>query len=626
MDSQKDEMSRREFLLLTRNAILASGIPAPDDPTNSILASSIFSSEKPLQQQRFFENIDSFSIEKSLPEIRQDLIAVPEIFVTELESFEFNPGPESFKFDKDIWQKSIEEPLKTLARIKIAYDKLPDNPNAQTLLAKRFYEVGSGIWAVLRIKELYGNDKSGFINALSNPSFDPNDPKDSFLGEEIYTINANWVNIWSANNKIDRESFIYDVLRTSGRSFSWILRTNLLANDRSTLNNLEPDPANPKRPKPMEILLEKADTDLKTDIQKLLRQHRLDRIGSLLLVSKGQSDFMFGVYSQGSRSIEISIDPNPSHQNYLLYPNFYRSFILHESGGHGVKNLIPYQSDDATIASHFGKIDKVLEPFRPYRSLEAYFKPKGVFQLKNTDYSIDKVEIGRRDLNEATVTEYGARQYGGINHVIEDLLKKLLILTSRPSVPIDNELPVFRFLPQEKTDQTKSDKSYWDELGKSLEKNRHKITPFERDIFIAVMNHIDLYDAPERSVPQELREDRYLYAKEFVIPAVIAQLVWDDKGRLESLMANMFPDKKGQQRARHLFRTTKRQIGGQRNYADNELFADVVQFALRRHDPGIVNSLPEENWEEVETLFNNIVTSLIDNGLAKLPPTNLPIA
>ncbi len=599
-----EPLSRRDFLKLS-GVLTGSAVMLPLKLDQRLVAPG---DKPPLhestwQNPRFFENIKEFDVEVDLPWIEKGLLDF---------SSEYGPLMKSIKFDQSQWESHVKKTMELLKRTKLAYDGLKDSPRAQALLEGEFYQAGSMPWAVLQIKERFHRFHNSFTRALEHPDLGSvENPKDPFLGEDIFSLRVSWANTWSSLDHRDSSSFL-TLFATSGDYMSFCAGSAFLSNDRAELFNFEMDPKIPSRPKLMDIIIESKDEQMKQDLSDLLARHRLDRIADLLDIPSYDSDFTNGAFED--RNIVLTMDNNPSHENFIKYRGLWEWVLLHESG-HGVMHLLPYLKGDQVVARVRSDVDQIMDYFRPYRSIEALFNPKGKFHsLLGKPVDVEKLKQTYNNLNEATMTHYPASEYLPVNYAISPMLRRLSYVMENKQV-FDEDTILYRWLEMGNLDESKA--SYINRLAQTVKDNSSKMTAFEREVFDEFFKHVDLYDAPEQFFVPSDGVVWHTYFKEDVFGAIIADLMRRDPVKMEALILKMFSNPRDIRRAKSIFAHAQNDIKVWEQISDEELFPEIFQGSLRHRDKGVTDEISANIWKEVDPKIQKIIDTLIADGLAQ---------
>lgn len=209
------DLTRRQFLKVSA-ILFGSAILDPKGTLNALSSSLKKQSEIPKEkiswtQIHFFENIEDFDPQKILPEAAIELQAFPEIFQAQLREIDF---------DKKEWDESIPIALTTLGKLKQLYETVKTagklDETASRLITQDFYYLGSKVWALLRVKELFESQPEKFGQILKKPYISKEEiPPDPFIGDEIYTIHsASWANKVYQPTEYDISSPLYYFIKS----------------------------------------------------------------------------------------------------------------------------------------------------------------------------------------------------------------------------------------------------------------------------------------------------------------------------------------------------------------------------------------------------------------------------
>ena len=105
----------------------------------------------------------------------------------------------------------------------------------------------------------------------------------------------------------------------------------------------------------------------------------------------------------------------------------------------------------------------------------------------------------------------------------------------------------------------------------------------------------------------------------------IAKALVDNPEEVEGLITSYYPSE-DRQKVRHIFSLLrKKDIEFSELQSQEELFAEVFQASLRRHDPGVTNEIDEEVWQQVDKTVNDLLNKLIREGLALRKRTDISV-
>lgn len=589
----KPEMRRRAFLKTAGAAVGAVFLPPslrrPFLPPGETEPAGV--------PWRFFEDLEGFNPDVSLPEIKSQLAAFGSDFGQELQPF---------GFQEEEWGKSVETAIATLQRVSSLYRQTGADLDERGLafLKQDFYEVGSAVGTVLLIKKRYKDKKEQLREALQRPvSPAQGDP---VLGNEIWTIFSSWARYMSNDRTV---SPVVNLLGAGLGLGVAALELRWYRDKRGpqALPNYSPDLLlQGLRPKNVEI--EAPDPELAKEIMDLLEKYRLNRVVPHLYISdtgdpKGAGS---GVFYYNDRTIETFFGEGDL-ESFHRYPQWWKLLIFHELG-HAVCRSVSFLQKDSTIFRHRVGLEKVLEYFRP-RSLQRYFQPNGRCASLRDESKTDtanKDEMAR-NINEATLIDYAADSF--MPMYIFDVRNFLSSLAHIKKPVNTDDFP--------SGEGYESFSAYFEILqewckGKTL-------SPIQKAVIDRIAENPELFDAKERWFYQdEWYLDRRQYFINFVRPHVLIDIGRREPERLEALVKAELGDSVSWEQAKHLVFSLMEDVRKtDSEFVDNELFAEVFQSYLRKDDAGVVNEIPERIWRDVGEVVNGILEDLIAEGLAK---------
>ena len=590
-------------------------------------------------ETRFFENVEDFEPEKFMPQIERELGLIP---------YQFKDQLALISFDEEKWQSNTEKSMSQLKRLKQVYLDLKNegnlSPRAKTMIEDDFYEVGSAVWALLMVREEYWNVPEKFEEALRNPSItNVYDTRDPFLGEEIFSINAQWADVWSVSE--DRYGDDNSALATIGAIRQQSPLYRLL--DQGTLLNylkvkslsqrkiikFREGPIAPKRPKEANIYVATEDEELKEEIKQILKEYRLERAASNLGVFEG-GDNPWGEYDDFLNQIVLGIG-EANIESFRKFPTVWKEYVLHEFG-HSLHKKIVFLEKDVDVVKYTVALEEMLELFRPTRNLKTFFTPSGKFaslDLSNESI-IEFLERTDKDINEAGITDYPATEFVFPDNDVNEksLFFKLTYFLYRLygasskyySQPLD-DLMIYRLFAKGESDTpiASIEDFYQNEYKQYLDQSGYRLNEFEKRMLDTIENNLELFKAPERRMFKI--EPAGVYFNRVILPFVITKMVEDNPEEVEGLITSYYPSE-DRQKVRHIFSLLrKKDIEFSELQSQEELFAEVFQASLRRHDPGVTNEIDEEVWQQVDKTVNYLLNKLIREGLALRKRTDISV-
>jgi hypothetical protein len=576
--------------------------------------------------------------------------------------------PQSF-FDEQRWEDTTESALGIMGRIKNMYEtleeagELPDD--AKKTLEADFYNTASVLWSVLRTGERFKDNPVGLTEAINSGAITrENDFEDPFLGNEIYTIDASWLNT-SAAWVGGGQSQIGLFFSGGGEYYMKPALSNMWwpkAKGPDALYAYAPDPENPKKAALFDVEVA-GNPELEDEVSEILKSEEMDRAGISFKVINSPGEWIFINYSYRGETVNpeawggLSIGDHPNDPNARTlkmfvpdglkekdlksHPYLTHGMVIHE-GAHAIANLAPWIINDYKTFKHRMAIDRVVRWLRPYSDLKKFFDPR----VKN--YNPESSDTGNatenwderyRQINMATVTNYAARTYAeydlpALSRVVYSSGSLRLGVTTEHAFKAEYDMPVLRhvlnYLVEDESlnNLPTTFKVFWNKFREKIKEGGGKLTSFERLVFGEVQRNMELFDSDKRGeyVPQNNWQE---FLVVYVLPMAMKEAYINDPEGFKMYLKKDIANPKANKALEHgidsVFRKTAGQVGNPfGNLSDNELFAEFLAYNHVRKMDGTENEIPETVWNYIERMRSNLIKDLQSDGLA-MEPRNLPV-
>ena len=378
-------------------------------------------------------------------------------------------------------------------------------------------------------------------------------------------------------------------------------------------------------------------------VLQTLESSRLNRVGlnfDLIKIPIEEHDWSGEYHPVDSpmnvaRSVSFDVPGGLTREDIKNFPFVVDATVVHE-GGHALWDLVPFIRDDVKVFKHRVEIEKVLDLFRPYLSLERYFRPEGEFyskmDIKKTSVTTSIWDQRYRNINMSTVTDYASWVYTlwADGNTVMDFIN---VLNQDPrSFSTDNQF-LYRLFPdnynpKEPRTEPKEFGEFWDGLISNIKKSDLKPNVFEQMIIDEISKDPRLFESKERQVYIIRNNWQYLYFD--VIPLVATQLYLRNP---EVFMGNFLAAVKRpecelalMQSAENVFLTLANKRADPLNgfergdcAADSEQFAEIVAYNYLRKKDGVKNEIGSDIWDQVDKAINGLIDDLVSDGLALVP-------
>ncbi len=422
----KSLLTRREFLATAAAAAAVTAIPkeltafSDAQPTPEI----------PFSNDRFFENIDDFKLER-LPQIEKKLLALQQ---------EHSEAFKKVGVDQAIWEQATKQSVSILYRLTAGYEALKKqgeikNADDLNFFQRPFRELASAHWALGLTEETYQNNPSGFENIIesivtSEGAINGTPPGistgDLFIGNTIFTIDAKWAYqpdhanispifelISPSRKKVGTYHEVdgkptWDLIFGNDPGLTRILNLyifNMPANiGKEALINYIPSLDEPNRPQESTIQIKK--DDLKKKVSNILKKFKLDRVVPQITdVSVETSSKILGQFSNLDRNISLN---ERDYENQLTTTSAGDHTILHEAGHAAQLSMfmLPDFVDSLRLQLHF---DRIFRAVKPYPNIN---------NLWNPVREMPRAVLGPNDfynhIDRAALGDYCASKYYGL--------------------------------------------------------------------------------------------------------------------------------------------------------------------------------------------------------------------
>lgn len=575
------------------------------------------------KNQLFFEDIENFNPEL-LEQIKTGLTDFAKIFGPTIKENLLET------FDIDLWNEGVRLATSRLKRIHLVYQTLSSSSQLDEvklrLLNEDFAEVASPIWATLRIGERFDNDTIRLGSELRDQvaKFRNPESEDPFLGSDARKVVANW-----AHRFYDRTySGFGTAMLFSPYALDYLTRLEPWQDKlgKENLVGLQSDEALESK-RPREALINTENEFLGDKFREALQRNLLNRVGishTTYLLPEEDTRYA-GYYSADERRMVYDL-PNIDASNYEDYRHFLLSLLYHETS-HGIlMTLLPLIPDDSRRFLLYAKIEELRAYFLPHQSVKLYFQPEG---KHNTICPLDTTpgfhwndESFRKKytlVNQASVTDYPIKS-NRADVKTSWMLSDISQIVNREDLLQDREL-VFRHiadLSSQTTGENFSD--YWKLVDKELRSrgSYEQMNLFERKIFDFINQEPEIFDAIERTFYYEYmydpHNDWHDYLVDKVIPIVTIELYKNDlEGAIQGLKQVASQDEI--EVIKHRLRIWCSEMSRPED-SSKELLAEIFSKLLMTKEPGVVNELPDLITRKFDSLYSELMDSLIANGLA----------
>lgn len=341
---------------------------------------------------------------------------------------------------------------------------------------------------------------------------------------------------------------------------------------------------------------------------RILGEYRLDRAATVIEVADRPGKIESYFLEKGLVRLGIG---EASIENFRKYPYVWKAVILHEFG-HSLDYLEWYLTE-ASLIKHRAGINRILDYFQPQRSLEAFFKPKGEFiPIQHKEPTLESINELYKHVSEVSVTSYPLLVKYDYGNFLTGIFFRKLQEVSGKELPGWDEILIDRLLPEDGGLEIENLDSYFQIVEERLKRDSSSVTELEKMVFDEIRENIELFKAPKRIFVSSARR----YFEDVVVPVVFMDLFRKDPKLIEETILASMPGWEPK-RLKHLIHKLKLELKYRRYYQEGELFAEIFQSSLRRHDSGVVNEIPEEIWMEVDKVISSMMDDLIMEGLAE---------
>ncbi len=641
--------------------------PVPQPRPEVTSAPDVADTEPIVEMPRFFEDIDSFNPDETLPILREKLTSFAALCSPAIEKH-LGTDPEEL-------QASFDNSISVLRRMYEGYRFLnqshdPILKNHTTAVQDDFYEMGSALYAIDLVYELFKNNPEQFEDRIQRYAAAEYSStvgySDMLIGDQIFTMNAAWTDLvpgyFSQNSQPEHRYFSPVVELLAPRRTGSMEVYSDHENDKkptpglARLLNKEPSIEYPRkigvenlpdvrlefvsdevrqqegvttdmRQKKGEVAGYKSE-QAKRYVEKLLRKYGLERITPIIELLNLPYGGIF--MTSGSLRLLQLQERLFEDDNYKKYPLVAEKVTLHELG-HAFKFALSYLPTEE-YQQMKARIDAGLEDFRPYTTNAKLFSPPDEIPAA-VSFGAELAEMNEmaRVINWSTVTNYGAKEYfqtnwsialnehesSGLTHETKELLDVFAI-----GMP-DNWL-IRELNPQDQEQSYSSFSQFYQKIVQNslqspLGRFIHDEIQKNADIFTTSVTKLDFGYARLNGTNASGAEWLEHLQTE-VIPATIAYLVNEKPEEFltktkESTVLNSNLDERKIEHAIGLYR---KKVTLVKQFADHELLADVFADTLRRKNPDITMSeiIPSPQWEQIERSIADLLQRLKTHGLA----------
>lgn len=684
-ETGRQQLSRRDFLRVAALGIFglaASAVgcaappPAPQPRPEAAPTPDMAEAAPTSEPQRFFEDIDTFNPDKTLPVLNERLASFAATFGPAIERH--------LGTDRQELAAAFADSIIVLRRIYEGnrFLKRSTDPVLQShaeVARDDFYEMGSAIYALDLAYETFKDKPEQFEQCIQRYAGAEYSSmagySDMLIGDRLFTMNAAWTDL--VPGFFPRNS------QQEQRYFSPVIE--LVAPQRTGSMEVHPGSAIDKKPTPgvvrlmnkeplityppeigvenlPGVRLESVDDEeqqqegitadmrqkkaelvgfesaaAKRYVEELMQKHRLERITPIIQLLNLPYGGIF-MTSGPLRLLQLQ-KRLFEEDNYRKYPAVTERITLHEFG-HALRfavNYLPPEEYQEVKA----RIDAVLEGFRPYASMTRLFSPPDDDASVAVSFGAELGELNEmaKVINWSTVTNYSAKEYvktnwsialnehesSGVAHETQELLDVLSMgmpdgwLTAEVHAQDQERIyPSFaQFL--EKFTQNPPQAPLGVFILDAIRKNAglFAVSVIEQDYGYGRLDGANVNGAQWME-----------HWQQEVIPATVAQLVKDTPEDFlakatESMVTDTGLD---EARIKHAIALYRRKLKMVEQFADHELFADVFADTLRRNDADInlSTTIPSSRWEQMDALIDDILGRLKIHGLAhNVNPTQM---
>ena len=596
--------------------------------------------EKGYFEDRFFEDLSGFNENKS-EKITKGLLEFGDRY-EEL----FKSSPVTSGFDREKWNESVKKSVSVLERISTVYqDLLSENvlgEKGEFLLNRDFYDEGSKMWAILRIGEMFKDDPKGLKKALGNVHVDINNGfKDPLLGNEAFGIKSPWADnsdLWFD----DGCPLIVDIINKNDLAYG--TSTQFWWRDVKGPEGLpvyNKDPNIPGRPAIFSVEVG-SDSEVKNEILKTLHEARLDRVGvDFKTINDPSKEDLGGEYfdiwensDHKKRGIEWNVSMGLTKEYFEKYPFLTKAVPIHE-GAHGLWELVPFLKNDMEVFKYRVFIEKMLDIFRPQRSLEDFFQPDSVYYKTTKPNRIDLKEWDTRYqyVDKGTITNYASRKFAkDSENDTRNLMQKMSFLANSKDVFIFGILDMLVQSPGYKNiNSSHTFSEFWTKATDEIKNNSDMYKPnvFEEMIFDEISKNPILFNAEERQ-NYVFENDWRLYLDHDVVSMVMVDIYNKRPDEFEDKLLQAI-NRPGVnlavgQAVDKTFQICANKMATQWNGygrgdlpSDRELFAEIFTYNYLRKKEGAIDNIDQNIWKDVDFVLNSLIDDLVDEGLAISP-------
>lgn len=681
-------MSRRTFLKRVRDVAIGgliiqavggdSALPPqpaleipPAEPTEDNQTPEAMQSEK-----RFFESIETFNPEETIPYLEEKFTKFTEQFAPDIQRYLGTSSgvlPETFSNSLKVLKGAHE------AYLALRQSNNPIHNSYITEVSNVFYEIGSGLHAIDQVYETYREQPVIFGQILQNYAdgqFRSDAYTDLLVGDDILTYKATWADpaALAGSGYIqlegDKPQYISPVIEllaarrlASGEFDTWI---NSPYYEQGTcipglarlvhegpldrfppetgtehIPNARLEPVSPRQQteqgiqttqRQAEVLIESKDTEAKKYITELLKQHALERvIPEIIITELGQSGAgAFVKHRPPYRFMEFDQDFLATEYR-KQFPIAAESITLHEFG-HAFDFAMSYlpPSESQKLRA---EVENLLTKVRPYQSLKTLYAPVDIAPHTEVDVTAEHGLERRKNeqdktINWTTLTDYATREYTQSNHGVVPLNEAsrstgIMMETDKFFQVVSDYLPhqgITLHLAQE-------------QLG--------KIYPTFQDFFIDISRNAITADtlgelltaaiAKNINILNNATREGYAFEnnsgdfwaahlKYKVAPTVLAQLIKTQPENVQTALSTSRDNlsHQDQEKITHAVEVYRKKIKLIEQTADSELWSDIFSATLRRNNPEVhvSSNISEDLWNGLDTLIDKIKTRLTQHGLA----------